>query len=388
MNIRETSSLPGSLRRPLALSLALLLATTGAAADDKKPAGATKPALTVTTVQPTATQLSIGLSANGSIAAWQEASVGAEVNGLRLTEVRVNVGDTVHKGDVLAVFSAETVQADLLLARANLAEAQAMASDAAANAERARGLQTSGALSAQQINQYFTAEQTARAKVEAARAAVTVQQVRIKQAQVLAPDSGVISVRNATVGSVVGAGTELFRLIRQGRIEWRAEVTSAEIGRLPKGTKATVVTASGAQLQGKVRMIGPTVDAQTRSALVYVDLPSMTATGTARPGMFARGDFDLGQSAALTVPQSTVVAREGFNYVFRVNPDNRVTQLKVQTGRLFGDRVEITKGLPAEAKLVANGAGFLNDGDVVRVVDGAQPAPAAAPAPAASAPRS
>jgi RND family efflux transporter MFP subunit len=388
MNIRETSSLPGSLRRPLALSLALLLATTGAAADDKKPAGATKPALTVTTVQPTATQLSIGLSANGSIAAWQEASVGAEVNGLRLTEVRVNVGDTVHKGDVLAVFSAETVQADLLLARANLAEAQAMASDAAANAERARGLQTSGALSAQQINQYFTAEQTARAKVEAARAAVTVQQVRIKQAQVLAPDSGVISVRNATVGSVVGAGTELFRLIRQGRIEWRAEVTSAEIGRLPKGTKATVVTASGAQLQGKVRMIGPTVDAQTRSALVYVDLPSMTATGTARPGMFARGDFDLGQSAALTVPQSTVVAREGFNYVFRLNPDNRVTQLKVQTGRLFGDRVEITKGLPADAKLVANGAGFLNDGDVVRVVDGAPAAPAAAPAPAASAPRS
>jgi RND family efflux transporter MFP subunit len=388
MNIRETSTLPGSLRRPLALSLALLLATPGFAADDKKPAGGTKPALTVTTVQPTATQLSIGLSANGSIAAWQEASVGAEVNGLRLTEVRVNVGDTVHKGDVLAVFSAETVQADLLLSRANLAEAQAMASDAAANAERARGLQSSGALSAQQINQYFTAEQTARAKVEAARAAVTVQQVRIKQAQVLAPDSGVISVRNATVGSVVGAGTELFRLIRQGRIEWRAEVTSAEIGRLPKGTKATVVTASGAQLQGKVRMIGPTVDAQTRSALVYVDLPSMTATGTARPGMFARGDFDLGQSAALTVPQSTVVAREGFNYVFRLNPDNRVTQVKVQTGRLFGDRVEITKGLAADAKLVANGAGFLNDGDVVRVVDGAQPAPAAAPAPAASAPRS
>ena len=375
--------------RGAAWLVACALATVAHAADDTKPVPAVsgKPALTVTTVLPIATRLPISLSANGSLAAWQEASIGSEANGLRLTEVRVNVGDTVRQGEVLAVFASETVQADLALSRATLAEAQAQAGDAAANAERARSLQSSGAMSAQQINQFLTSEQTAKARVEAARASMSVQQLRIKQTQVLAPDHGVISVRSATVGSVPGAGTELFRMIRQGRLEWRAEVTSAEIGRLPKGTRALVTTASGAQLQGKVRMIAPTVDVQTRNALVYVDLPAMTAAGTARPGMFARGEFDLGQSAAVTVPQSAVIGREGFNFVFRVNADQRVSQVKIKTGRLFGDRVEITSGLAEGARLVANGGGFLNDGDLVRVVDD-KPPPAAVAAATAAAPAS
>ncbi len=356
---------------------ALALAAAAQKSEEARPAPAAKPALSVSTVRPAPAQLPIALAANGSLAAWQEASIGSEANGLRLTEVRVNVGDTVKKGEVLAVFASETVQADLALARASLAEAQAQAVDAQSNAERARSLQTSGALSAQQINQFLTGEQTARARVEAARAQVAVQQLRLKQAQVLAPDHGVISARNATVGSVVGAGTELFRLIRQGRLEWRAEVTSAELGRLPKGTRAVVTTASGAELVGKVRMIAPTVNPQTRTALVYVDLPAMANAGTARPGMFARGVFELGQSQALTVPQAAVVGREGFNYVFQVTPDNRVRQVKVQTGRLVGDRIEVVDGLPADAALVAGGGGFLNDGDLVRVV--AAPTVAAKP---------
>jgi len=175
---------------------------------------------------------------------------------------------------------------------------------------------------------------------------------------------------------VVGNGTELFRLIRQGRLEWRAEVTSAELGRLTTGTTATVTAASGARLSGRVRMVGPTVDAQTRSALVYVDLAPLPGpfSGSARAGMFARGEFDLGATPALTVPQPAVIVRDGFSYVYRVNPDNRVAQVKVQTGRLAGDRIEVTGGLPADARVVASGAGFLNDGDLVRIVE----APAAA----------
>jgi RND family efflux transporter MFP subunit len=248
-------------------------------------------------------------------------------------------------------------------------EAEATAAEAAGNAERARGLQASGALSASQINQYLTAEQTARARVEAARALYQVQQVRLTQASVLAPDDGVISARAATVGAVVGAGTELFRIIRKGRLEWRAEVTSAELARVTKGTLAQVTAASGARLEGRVRMIGPTVDPQTRNALVYVDVTPLPGnTGPALAGMYARGEFELGATPALTVPQSTVVVRDGFSYVYRINPDNRVSQIKVQTGRLSGDRVEITSTLPADTKLVASGGGFLNDGDLVRVV--------------------
>jgi HlyD family secretion protein len=332
--------------------------------------GDPKPALTVTVAQPKTARFAITLAANGNIAAWQEAVIGSESNGLRLTQVRVNVGDVVRAGQVLAEFSGESVQADVAQARAGLLEAEATAADAQANAERARSLQNSGALSDQQINQYITAAQTAKARVEAARAAFGAQQLRGRQTQVVAPDGGVISSRTATVGSVVGAGTELFRMVRQGRLEWRAEVTSAELGRIAVGTRVTVRPASGGELQGRVRMIAPTVDPQTRQALVYVDLPATPGKASpAKAGMFARGDFVLGGSDALTIPNRALVVRDGYNFVFVLNPDNRVSQVKVETGRLVGEQVEVLSGLQPEARIVINGAGFLNDGDLVRVVE-------------------
>ena len=346
--------------------------------------GAPKPALTVSTESPQATRLPITLAANGNIVAWQEAIVGSESNGLRLTQVLVNVGDTVKAGQLLATFSLESVQAEVAQARASLLEAQAGAADAAANAARARTLQSSGALSAQQINQYLTLEKTAQARAEAAQAVLGAQQLRGRQTQVLAPDSGVVSARAATVGAVVGAGTELFRLIRKGRLEWRAEVTSAELGRITSGTTVTVRPASGGELHGRVRMIAPTVDPLTRSALVYVDLPSSAGNGSpAKAGMFARGDFNLGSSDTLTVPQRAIVVRDGFNFVFRLSPDKRVSQVKVQTGRLAGDRVEILSGLTKDARIVVNGAGFLNDGDLVRLAPEDMPNQPAAQAPLA-----
>lgn len=387
MQKKQRYSLAAAAAAALALTGMLMLSAGTRAADDKKPAP--KPALTVATTVPQRTSLPIKLPANGNIAAWQEASVGAEGVALRLTEVLVNVGDRVRKGQVLATFAPDTLRADVAQARAALAEAEANAAEAAGNADRARSLQTTGALSASQINQYLTSEKTARAKVEAARALFQAQQVRLNQTQVLAPDAGVISARTATVGAVVGNGTELFRLIRQGRLEWRAEVTSVELGRITTGTTAIVTAASGARLAGRVRTIGPTVDPQTRSALVYVDLQPLPggASGSARAGMFARGEFDLGATPALTVPQPAVVVRDGFSYVLRVNPDNRVAQVKVQTGRLAGDRVEITGGLAPDARIVASGGGFLNDGDLVRVNDAA-PASGTNPAPAPTKPAS
>jgi RND family efflux transporter MFP subunit len=339
-----------------------------------------KPALTVGIARPETMEVPIRLAANGDIAAWQEASIGSESNGLRLAEVHVNVGDTVRAGQVLATFAGEAVQADVAQARANLMEAEAQAAEAAGNAARARMLQESGALSTQQVEQYLTADQTAKAKVAAAKAVVAAQQLRMKQVQVVAPDSGIISERKATVGAVAGAGTELFRMIRKGRLEWRAEVTATELGRVKAGSGVLLTAANGARLKGKVRMIAPTVNPQSRSALVYVDLlpsPPAEEAAPAKAGMHARGEFDLGTSKALTVPQQAVVMRDAFSYLFQVNPDGRVRQLKIQTGRRFGDRVEVLGGVPPDAAVVAAGAGFLNDGDLVRVGDDA---PAAGPA--------
>lgn len=355
--------------------LALANADRATARDEKAPP---RPALSVTTARPATASLPIGLSANGSIAAWQEAVIGSESNGLRLAEVRVNVGDAVKKGQVLAVFADETVRAEIEGARAALLEARANAQEAKANADRARKLESSGALSAQQVTQYVTGELTAAARVKSAQATLTQQNLRLKYTQVVAPDSGVISARSATVGAVVGVGTELFRMIRQGRLEWRAEVVAQDLGRIKPGGRAIVRAASGVEVAGKVRTVAPSVDPQTRVALVYVDLPpALSGDMPLKAGMFASGRFELGASTALTVPQQAVAVRDGFSYVFRLNPDSRVSQVKVSLGRRLGERVEVVSGLNADTPIVVQGAGFLNDGDLVRNIAAAS-APAAA----------
>ncbi len=352
-----------------------LFASQSRAADEKKPV-ATKPALTVTTVMPQMTSLLIRLAANGSISAWQEAIIGSEASGLRLVDVKVNVGDRVAKGQVLATFSTEQVSAEVAQARASFSEAQANALDAAVNADKARTLQASGALSDQQIAQYLTQDKTAKARLEVAKAALAVQQVRLKQTAVLAPDAGVISSRSATLGAVVGSGTELFKMIRAGRLEWRAEVTSTELVGIKPGALATVTAASGAQVVGKVRMIAPTVDSVTRNALIYVDLP---ANANIKAGMFARGEFDGGASNVLSLPQQALVLRDGFTYAMRLAPGNKISQIKLQTGRRVGDVVEILQGAKPGEQFVASGAAFLTDGDSVKVVVVAAASAASAP---------
>lgn len=360
------------LSRKSLIILVLVLAVAGAAAWFSRsgskqitPASAPKAALAVNLIHPQYHDWPIRLVANGNIAAWQEAVIGSETGGIRLTSVDVNVGDRVKRGQVLAQFATDTLQADIDQQQANIAEAEANLTDALANAARARALQNSGALSTQQIDQYQTTARTAQARRDAARAQLRTQQLRFKQARIVAPDDGVISSRSATVGAVVPAGQELFRLIRQNRLEWRAQVTATELARVRPGQQVIVVTASGTRVAGKVRMLAPTVDTTTRTTLVYVDLPTDSA---ARAGMFATGTFELGKVQALTLLQSAVVMRDGFDYVYRVSADNHALQTKVGVGRRIGDRVEITAGLQPDTRVVSAGGGFLTDGDLLRVV--------------------
>jgi len=365
MNKKPTMQTQSAFRLAT-LAIAALFVISVSAADDKKAASApAKAALTVTVAQAEQTTLARGISANGNIAAWQEASIGTEANGLRLADVKVNVGDVVKRGQVLATFAPDTMQADVAQIRAAVAEAEATLAEASANAQRARGLQATGALSDAAINQYLTAERTAQARLEAQRAMAAMQQLRLKQTQVLAPDFGVISSRSATVGAVLPAGQELFRMIRQGRLEWRAEVAANDMVSLKPGMAALVTAGNAPPIKGTIRMVAPTVDPQTRNGLVYVDLP---ASGSARAGMFARGEFEIGTGSGLTLPQSAVLLRDGFSTVLRVGADSKVSQLKVSVGRRIGDRIEITGGLAPDARVVASGAGFLGDGDTVRVV--------------------
>lgn len=338
-------------------------------ADEAPQAAAARPALTVTVSTARTESWPIELAADGGIAAWQEIVVGSEVNGLTLAEVAVNVGDRVRRGQLLARLSDETVQADRAQVRAALAEAEAMLAEADANAERARGLEKSGALSAQQIAQYLTAAQTARARVQAQRARLQAEELRLRNTRIVAPDDGVISSRTATMGSIVQPGAELFRLIRGGRLEWRAELSAADLARVRPDQRVRVHPAEGETIEGRVRVVAPTVDPRTRMGIVYVDLPGpLAVSGPARAGAFARGEIELGGSNALTVAQSAVALREGFAYVFRVGDDAQARQTKVALGRRIGERVEIVDGLGPGERIVDSGVGFLADGDLVRIV--------------------
>ena len=161
-------------------------------------------------------------------------------------------------------------------------------------------------------------------------------------------------------------------MVRQGRLEWRAEVTAEELGRIKVGTKVFVYPASLSKNQGyvmgSVRVIAPTVDPQSRTAIVYVDLPDMSQdNATLRAGMFAHGKFDLGETTGLTLAQEAVVVRDGFSYVFKVGADNRVVQLKVKLGLRFDKRVEIIEGVALDDVIAESGAGFLTNGDLVAI---------------------
>lgn len=369
----------------LLLTIVMLVGCNNERATDAKPASAAKPALTVSLATPETLDWPRRLPANGDIAAWQESVISAEISNYRLTDVLVNVSDRVKKGQLLARISSDTVAAELAQTRAAVAEAEAALVEAKANAERARQLQLSGFYSTQQGNQFLTGEQTARARLDAAKAKARADEIRLAQTQVLAPDDGVISARTASQGALAQSGQELFRLIRGGRLEWRAEIPEADMGRIKPGAVAKLTLPGGAVLQGRVRALAPTVDPKTRNGLVYVDLPTgpVGVEGAARAGMFTQGEFDLGSAPALTVPQTAVVARDGFNYVFKLDAtdkpgsgkvgESKVAQSKVMLARRIGDRVEVVAGLAPAARIVVTGAGFLADGDTVRVVDGVKP---------------
>jgi len=330
---------------------------------------AVKAALSVEVTHPAIVQWPMTLVLNGSIYPWQEALVSAEISGLRIQQILADVGTQVSKGQPLVMLADETVKADLQKQLATVDRDKAALAEAKSNADRAREIKDSGALSAQKINEYLIAEQTARANLALSEAELENQRIRLRQTKVVAPDDGVISSRAANLGNVVSAGTELFRLVRQGRIEWRGEVNADQQTALRAGQSVRLTLTGGHTVTGKVRLISPTVDNNTRNALVYVDIPKESA----KPGMYVQGQVDIGQQQGVAVPLSAVTYRDGFAYVFELAAADaqglrKVIQRKVQTGRTRGEQIELMGGMRAETALVLSGGAFLNDGDTVKVV--------------------
>lgn len=334
-----------------------------------------KPSLAVELIAPSRGEWPVSVAANGSIAPWQEAIIGAQLSSLSVLEVKVNVGDYVRKGQVLATLRKDGLTAEVSATRSQLAEATAVLAEARSEAERARQLKSADAVSEAYAQRALTAEKQALARVGALKAQMSGSEIRMAQSTVVAPDDGLISMRSATVGSVIQPmpGQEMFRLIRHGRLEWRAEVQSTDLIRIKPGVPVKLSAASGPEVSGRVRMVAPTVDPTTRNGMVYVDIPAAAvAAGGIKSGMFAKGQLLVEDTKALTLPQSAVLMREGYSYVMRLDKDSKVMEVKVTVGRRQGDRVEVIDGITAQDKVIASGLAFLTDGDTVRVVDAGQ----------------
>lgn len=320
--------------------------------------------MTVEAVRPQTQMWPRQIEASGPIAAWQEIVVSPETGGLRIAELRADVAMHVRRGELLARLADDTVRAEQRKQRAAVADAEAQLRLAQSNLRRAEALSGTGALSGQQMEEYRIKAETAAAGLESARAQLQAIDLKLAQTRIVAADDGIVSSRSAVLGDVVATGQELFRLVRQARLEWRPELDARQLAGVQPGSPATLTLPDGSTARGRVRTIDPTLDASTGRSRVYVSLPP---DSVARAGMYAGGAIELETAPALTVPESAVVLRDGRPYVYTIEADGTVRLLGVSSGRRRGDRIEILSGLATDVRLVAAGGAFLSDGARVDV---------------------
>ena len=325
-----------------------------------------KSALTVQLGTPQRVTHERTLAAEGEVAARELAAVNAQVAGVSLVQLKADVGDRVQAGQVLALFDAEPLQQEVAQAQAAVNRAQAALAQAKRNAARARKLVKDSAFSVNDAEQLFTAERDGQAALDGAQAALRLAQLRLGYAQVRAPAAGIITARPAELGMTAAVGLPLFTVQVNGALEWRARVAPDAAATLRSGTVAHLASGE-ARVNGRVRKLAPTADAASRLVTVFVDVPQ---DAPLRAGMFVRGAFALGEEAVLTVPASAVVREDGYDLLVLVDDDNRASRRTVLLGERIGERVVVREGLAADARFVLRGGSFLQDGDVVRVVDG------------------
>ncbi|RRN80552.1 efflux RND transporter periplasmic adaptor subunit [Pseudoxanthomonas sp. SGD-10] len=348
------------LRQPvLAMALLAVLAGCGGEATEE---AAQPPA--VTAEAPRLQQVARSLRVSGPVAAYEEMQLGVELNGLRVTALNVDVGQQVRAGQVLLTLDHRTLDSELAQARASMQEAEAALALARANYSRAETLAARQLISASQLDELRALRIQAEAQLATARARRDAAQLQRDFAELRAPADGIVSRRMVQPGQVVAAGTELLRLIRDGRLEWRAELPERQLALVEVGNPVELAY-QGSTISGRVRAVSPGVDAESRTGTLYVDLPE---PGPLKAGVYLEGRIVTGSGQALMLPSEAVVQRDGHAYVFVLDDGQVVQRRRVRTGLAEAGRIEIVEGLEPGRQVVVKGAGFLGEGDRVRVV--------------------
>jgi HlyD family secretion protein len=307
------------------------------------------------------------LSLNGTVEAWQDVVIAAEVGGYRVEEVLVDVGDYVQAGQELVRISSALLQTDVAARQAALKQREAEAVNARLAVDRGRDIAAKNLLSPSDLDRLISEDLAADGRLDAAKADLEAAQVRLRFATVKAPDEGVITSRSVSVGQIAQAGSELLRMIRHNRVEWRGEVPESSLPGLQVGQNVTITSVDGREHIGTVRIVSPVVNPATHNGMVYVDVASDDAL---RPGMFARGQIEISKGDALVVPLNSLVSSDGYHYVYVVGGDRTVSKQAIETGVIQNENIEVVSGLAAGASIVTSGAGFLKDGDRVNVIEG------------------
>ncbi|MGQ9369236.1 efflux RND transporter periplasmic adaptor subunit [Azospirillum sp. ST 5-10] len=390
--------------KPLVLGAGLAMGLMAAACvpdQDSAQPGPTRTPPSIVVVEAVEGRISDRVLATGSIEAVEEVYVSPLVDGLSIRAVIADRGDRVDGGSTLAVLNDDALrleksesEASLAKAEAAFAQAQAQLLEARANAdeatrvaERAARLSANRTVSPAEADRLSALATAARARlrsaeqalgiaaadIRVARARVDDVDLRLARTAVKAPVSGVISVRNAKVGAIAsGGGQPLYAIIRDGAVEMTAEVPETDLGKLAVGMPATVELAGGGTaVPGTIRRIAPTVDPQTRLGTVHI---ALAETNAARPGMYASATLIAEEKRAVILPRASITSVDGGAAVRKVD-DGVVHLVPVSVGIEDGPVVEILSGLAAGDRAVAKAGVFVRDGDRIRAVEPAPPAP-------------
>lgn len=323
-----------------------------------------KQAPSVTVVIPGSTMVQSTISATGSLAARREMPVGAVGEGGMVTRVLVDAGDWVSQGQVLATVDRQVQAQQSASLGAQIRVAQADASLAQNELDRAMTLAERGFISKADIDRKTSQRDSALARLNVARAQFGENSARISRLDIRAPASGLILARNVEPGQVVGgSGAVLFRIAKGGEMELNAMLSEADLAKLSVGSAAAVTPVGTTKVfSGQIWQMPPVIDPATRQGAVRIALPYNAAI---RPGGFASASINSGAAQAPMLPESAVQSDEKGNYVYVVNAQNKVERRDVKVGFVSDAGITIASGLTGRERIVLTAGAFLNPGESV-----------------------
>jgi RND family efflux transporter MFP subunit len=323
----------------------------------------------VSVVVPSMQAVTSTVSFTGTISARYDMPIGAEGEGGRITAVYVEAGDHVKRGQVLAKLDDSVIRPQLNRLAASLEEARADSSLADAEYKRAKGVESSGALSAEEVERRRAAAETASARVKVAAAQLAETQAHLGRTFVRAPSDGTVLTRKAEVGQMAMPGSDtLFRLASNGEIEMRGQVAEQDLATLSIGQPADIrLVGISEPFKGTVRLLGAVIDPQTRLGDIRVELAPAPAL---RPGAFARGEVTVGNAKRAVLPQTAILSDAKGTYVLVVNGENKVERREIHISGTVPEGIVVSDGLQGNEHVISTAGGFLREGEKVEMSQG------------------